>query len=201
MKDALPIAPIELYFDIEAEPGLNLVYLHGILVVDRQRNQEQFYPFLARQPEAEAQAWQDLVYLLEQYPTAPIFHFCSYEVQTILRLAKQYGAPVRLIESLLPRCFDLHEWVTRTVSLPIESYTLKLIARWLGFEWRNAAANGAQAICWYSQWLETGDEQFLTEIVLYNEDDCRATYHVKDWLTQFLQQQAEQTQPLIACGF
>jgi uncharacterized protein len=198
LEQPLPIAPIELYFDIEAEPGLDLVYLHGILVVDRLGQQEQFYPFLAREPESEAHAWQGLVKLLERYPTAPIFHFCSYEVQTVIRLAKQYGAPNRFIESLRPRFFDLHEWVTRTVSLPIESYTLKLIARWIGFEWRNSAANGAQAICWYSQWLETGDERFLEDIVRYNEDDCRATYQVKDWLVQFLQQQMETPHSLIA---
>ncbi|MGB8698942.1 MAG: TM0106 family RecB-like putative nuclease [Thermosynechococcaceae cyanobacterium] len=197
----LPTAPVELYFDIEAEPSLNLVYLHGVLVVDRLHNLQQFYPFLAKKPDEEPQAWQDLVFLFQKYPDAPIFHFCSYEVQTVARLAKAFGAPDRLVESLIPRCFDLHEWVTRTVSLPIESYTLKLIASWVGFEWRNTAANGAQAICWYSQWLETGDVQFLDDIVRYNEDDCRATYRVKDWLTQFLQQQIELTLPPVACGF
>jgi predicted RecB family nuclease len=197
----LPTAPIELYFDIEAEPSLNLVYLHGVLVVDRQRKQEQFYPFLAKQPEEEAQAWQELVDLFQRYPDAPIFHFCSYEVQTVARLSKLHGAPDRFFESVLPRFFDLHEWVTRTVSLPIESYTLKLIARWVGFEWRNAAANGAQAICWYSEWLETGNAEVLEDIVLYNEDDCRATYQVKDWLAQFLQEQLELSLPPVACGF
>jgi predicted RecB family nuclease len=198
---ALPTAPIELYFDIEAEPGLDLVYLHGILVVDRQRNHQEFYPFLATQPDEEVQAWQDLVYLLQRYPDAPIFHFCAYEVQTVARLAKLYGAPEGFIQAVMPRFVDLHEWVTRTVVLPIESYTLKLIARWLGFEWRNSAANGAQAICWYSEWLETGNEQMLDDIVLYNEDDCRATYHVKEWLTQFLQQQTELDLRPLASGF
>lgn len=198
---ALPTAAIELYFDIEAEPGLDLVYLHGILVVDRQHNHQQFYPFLAKQPDEEVRAWQDLVYLFQRYPDAPIFHFCAYEVQTVARLAKLYGAPQGFIQSVLPRFVDLHEWVTRTVVLPIESYTLKLIARWLGFEWRNGAANGAQAICWYSEWLETGNEGLLKDIVDYNEDDCLATYHVKDWLTQFLQQQTELELQPIASGF
>jgi predicted RecB family nuclease len=199
--DALPTASVELYFDIEAEPGLDLVYLHGILVVDRQRNHQRFYPFLAKQPDEEAQAWQDLVYLFQRYPDAPIFHFCAYEVQTVARLAKLYGAPDGFLQAVLPRFVDLHEWVTRTVVLPIESYTLKLIARWLGFEWRNGAANGAQAICWYSEWLETGNESLLDDIVLYNEDDCLATYHVKEWLTQFLQQQTEIDLQPIASGF
>jgi predicted RecB family nuclease len=199
--DTLPTAPIELYFDIEAEPGLDLVYLHGILVVDRVNHRQEFYPFLAKQPDEEMQAWQDLVLLFERYPDAPIFHFCAYEVQTVSRLARLYGAPNGFVQSLQPRFFDLHEWVTRTVVLPIESYTLKLIARWLGFEWRNSAANGAQAICWYSEWLETGNEDILNDIVLYNEDDCQATYHVKDWLTAFLAQQTEQDLPLLASGF
>jgi predicted RecB family nuclease len=122
-------------------------------------------------------------------------------VQTVARLSKLHGAPDRFFESVLPRFFDLHEWVTRTVSLPIESYTLKLIARWVGFEWRNSAANGAQAICWYSEWLETGNAEVLEDIVLYNEDDCRATYQVKDWLAQFLQEQLELSLPPVACGF
>jgi predicted RecB family nuclease len=199
--DTLPTAPIELYFDIEAEPGLDLVYLHGILVVDRVNHRQEFYPFLAKQPDEEMQAWRDLVLLFERYPDAPIFHFCAYEVQTVSRLARLYGAPNGFVQSLQPRFFDLHEWVTRTVVLPIESYTLKLIARWLGFEWRNSAANGAQAICWYSEWLETGNEDILNDIVLYNEDDCQATYHVKDWLTAFLAQQTEQDLPLLASGF
>jgi uncharacterized protein len=46
----LPTAPVELYFDIEAEPALNLVYLHGVLVVDRSSQTERFYPLLAERP-------------------------------------------------------------------------------------------------------------------------------------------------------
>ncbi len=198
---SLPTAPIELYFDIEAEPSLNLVYLHGVLVVDRLRKTQQFYPCLAKTAEEEGQAWRDLVDIFVRYPDAPIFHFCSYEVQTVARLAQQYGAPHRFIESLRPRFFDLHAWVTRTAALPIESYTLKLIARWLGFSWRNSAANGAQAICWYSQWLETGNLQYIEDIVLYNEDDCLATYRLKDWLAEFLAEQVNLHLPPVASGF
>jgi predicted RecB family nuclease len=89
----------------------------------------------------------------------------------------------------LARCVDLHKWVTHGVILPIENYTLKLIARWVGFEWRDAQANGAQAICWYSEWLKTGDRQLLESIIVYNEDDCRATWQVKNWLSSFLESQ------------
>ena len=185
----LPTAPVELYFDIEAEPSLNLAYLHGVLLVNRQTATQTFYPLLAESPEQEQQAWQQFLDLVATYPTAPIFHFCAYEVQTINRLAQLYPTPAEVVQPLVERCVDLHAWVTQTVTLPIERYTLKRIAQWLGFEWRNAEANGAQSICWYTQWLETGDRQLLDTILEYNEDDCRATYHVKDWLVDFLDQQ------------
>nr|WP_290227947.1 TM0106 family RecB-like putative nuclease [Trichocoleus desertorum] len=188
LAQELPTAPVELYFDIEAEPDVNVAFLHGVLVVDRRIQQETFYPLLAERPEDEVLVWQQFIELVNDYPDAPIFHFCPYEAQTVERLAKLYDTPAHWVRPLLNRFVDLHERVTRTVILPVESYALKPIARWVGFDWRDAKANGAQAICWYSQWLETGDRTYLDAIVQYNEDDCRATYQIKDWLVGFLQE-------------
>jgi len=182
----LPIAPIELYFDIEAEPELNLDYLHGVLVVDRYNNTEKFHGFLAESAAEEGAIWQQFLELMWAYPIAPIFHFCDYEVKTFKRLAKLYNTPVYLWKPVLKRFVDIHKQVTQKAIMPVESYALKPIARWLGFDWRDAKANGAQCVCWYDDWLKTGDRDLLEAIVRYNEDDCRATYVVKDWLTNFL---------------
>jgi len=182
----LPIAPIELYFDIEAEPELNLDYLHGVLVVDRYNNTEKFHGFLAESAAEEGVAWSQFLELMWTYPIAPIFHFCDYEVKTFKRLAKLYNTPGYLWKPVLKRFVDIHKYVTQKAIMPVESYALKPIARWLGFEWRDAKANGAQCVCWYEEWLKTGDRSILEAIVRYNEDDCRATYVVKDWLTNFL---------------
>lgn len=179
-------APVELYFDIEAEPGLNLAYLHGVLVVERDTQTQTFHALLAEQPEQEEQVWLQFLDLVLRYPQAPIYHFCAYEVQTVERLAALYGTPEQVVQPLIDRFIDLHALVTRTVVLPVESYTLKLIARWLGFQWRNSEANGAQSIYWYSEWLATGSRNFIETIVDYNEDDCQATYQIKNWLTEFL---------------
>ena len=183
----LPTAEIELYFDIEAAPEQNLIYLHGVLVVDRLAQTERFYPMLARSADQEQLVWEQFLELVWRYPTAPIFHFCPYEVQTVRRLGELYGVSSELIERLIDRFVDLHERVTRVAILPVESYALKPIARWLGFDWQDAEANGAQSIFWYAQWLETGNADFLAAILRYNEDDCRATYRVKDWLAEFCQ--------------
>ena len=182
----LPIAPIELYFDIEAEPELNLDYLHGVLVIDRYNNTEKYYKFLAESAAEEGVAWEQFLELMWTYPIAPIFHFCDYEVKTFKRLAKLYNTPAYLWKPVLKRFIDIHKYVTQKAIMPVESYALKPIARWLGFEWRDAKANGAQCVCWYDDWLKTGDRSILEAIVRYNEDDCRATYIVKDWLTNFL---------------
>lgn len=182
----LPIAPIELYFDIEAEPELNLDYLHGVLVIDRYNKTEKYYEFLAESAAEEGAAWEQFLELMWTYPIAPIFHFCDYEIKTFKRLAKLYNTPAHLWKPVLKRFIDIHKYVTQKAIMPVESYALKPIARWLGFEWRDAKANGAQCVCWYDDWLKTGDRSILEAIVRYNEDDCRATYVVKDWLTNFL---------------
>ena len=180
--------PVELYFDIEAQPDLSLDYLHGVLVVDHRQQTETFYPFLARTPVEEEASWQQFLELVWAYPIAPIYHFCDYEAKTIQRLGKHYQTPTYLWKPLVKRCVDIHEHVVKTVILPVESYALKSIARWLGFQWRNPNANGAQCVYWYEQWLTKGDRTALDAIIQYNEDDCRATYHVKAWLSNFLRQ-------------
>ncbi|MEH1818358.1 MAG: TM0106 family RecB-like putative nuclease [Nostoc sp.] len=186
-EDITFTAPIELYFDIEAQPDLDLDYLLGVLVVNRQANTEQFYSFLADKPEDEEVVWQQFLDLVWQYPEAPIYHFCVYEFDTVKRLAKLYGTPHSLVRPVLNRFVDVYEQLTQSVALPIESYALKAIARWIGFEWRDKEASGAKCIYWYDQWLETGDRTLLEIIQRYNEDDCRATHQVKDWLVNFFQ--------------
>ncbi|NJM20971.1 MAG: TM0106 family RecB-like putative nuclease [Richelia sp. RM2_1_2] len=182
-------APIELYFDIEAQPDLNLNYLLGVLVVDREQNTQQFYSFLAENPEEEKLIWQQFLELVWQYPDAPIYHFCVYEFDTVQRLAKLHRTPSKKVFPVLNRFVDIYEQLTATVTLPVESYALKAIARWMGFEWRDPEASGAKCIYWYDRWLKTGDRALLEVIKRYNEDDCRATHSVKDWLVNFFESQ------------
>ncbi len=187
LPNVLQRSPIELYFDIEAQPELNLDYLHGVLVVDRRNNTQKIYSFLAETQAEEERIWSEFLNLVWTYPIAPIFHFCDYESQTIKRLAKVYNTPDYLWKPLLKRLIDIHQQVTQLVTLPVESYALKPIARWMGFEWNDPNANGAQCVYWYEQWLKIGDRTLLDTIVRYNQDDCQATFHVKEWLTNFLE--------------
>ncbi|MFN5514331.1 MAG: TM0106 family RecB-like putative nuclease [Cyanobacteriota bacterium] len=183
----LPQAPVELYFDIEAEPEQNLDYLLGVLVVEGES--QRFYGFLAETPEQEGEVWRAFLALMAQYPTAPIFHFSEYEAETLKRLAKLYPVPGLDLRRLLGRCYDLHHMVTAQVICPVENYSLKSLANWLGFQWRDSAASGDQSVCWYDQWSQTRNYSYLERIVQYNEDDCRATWRLKQWLASFLSSQ------------
>ena len=190
--DLLPSADIELYFDIEAEPDRNLDYLLGILLVDNINQTREFFPFLAENIEEEARVWQEFFEFTNNYPYAPIFHFSAYEVDTIKRLSRLYGTPKIQTKALVSRCVDLHHWVTQSVILPVESYSLKSLANWLGFQWRESTASGDQSVCWYDNWLNTRDRSLLNAILSYNEDDCYATYYLKDWLVEFFSEARKQ---------
>ncbi|MEL4897141.1 TM0106 family RecB-like putative nuclease [Crocosphaera sp. Alani8] len=176
---------IELYFDIEAEPERNLDYLLGVVVVNRVNQTQTFYPLLAETPQEEGVIWQQFLELVHTYDQAPIFHFSDYEKDTIKRLGNLYQTPRFEIEHLLSRFVDLHRCVITSVIFPVESYSLKSLANWLGFHWRDAGISGDQCVCWYDQWLSTGDRSFLSSILRYNEDDCLATLHLKNWLVEF----------------
>jgi predicted RecB family nuclease len=179
-------APIELFFDIEAEPELELAYLHGVMVLDRFKQRQTFHGLIAEQPDQEQRVWEEFVALVSLYRDAPIFHFCSYEAETVRRFGARYGTDPAVIDQILDRFIDVHYWATQTAIMPVESYALKNLARWVGFDWRDAEANGAQSIYWYDQWLATGERSYLDRILRYNEDDCIATYHVKEWLAEFV---------------
>ena len=183
----VPTTEIELYFDIEAAPDKDLIYLHGVLVVNNLTQEETFHALVAESPEGEETAWFEFLALVDSYPNAPIYHFCPYEAQTVRRLGELYGMAGIDVERLLARFVDIHKRVVDAVALPVESYALKHLARWMGFEWRDEEANGAQSICWYDDWLNSGDRTYLNTILRYNEDDCQATYRVKDWLVKFAQ--------------
>ncbi len=188
-EDIVRSSPIELYFDIEAQPDLNLNYLLGVLVVNKETNTEEFHSFLAEKPKDEKLIWRQFLDLMWQYPEAPIYHFCVYEFDTVKSLGKLYRTPQSIVKPILSRFVDIYEQLTQSVTLPVESYALKAIAKWLGFKWRNTEASGAKCIYWYDQWLKTGDRNLLDIIQIYNEDDCRATHSVKNWLVEFVEKE------------
>ena len=179
---ALPSAPVELYFDIEADPLRDLDYLFGVLEIEN--GKETYHAFLAKSPGEEGEAWAKFLTFVAEHP-GPVYHYGWYEIEVVRRLAQKYGSDEALVEALLKRMVDLLGLVRPKVIFPLSFYSLKDLAAYAGFSWRNAEASGAGSILWYEDWLAFNDEKKLKDILEYNEDDVRATYVLKKWLEEY----------------
>jgi len=200
---SFPVASTEVYFDIEGDPLRRLEYLFGLLVVSGKggsapggkgpRARGTYHRFLAETPEGEEGAWHEFLSFVRTLPEdAAIYHYGTYEKAVVERLTKRYGGDARAIERLETRMVNLLTTVCESVALPVYFYSLKDIARELGFKWRHKSAGGANSITWYEEYLEQKGKKggaarakrLLKDIIDYNEDDVRATLHLKRWLAK-----------------
>lgn len=186
---SLPVAQREVYFDIEADPMRDVVYLHGF--VERPHGKPahaKFAPFFADgiTPDYEeqvfAQAWQ---YLCARVVDSTIYYYSPYERTAYKKLASKYPAvcSVEEVEALfaLPAMIDLYlDVVKKCTEWPTYDQSIKTLAQYLGFQWRDSHPSGAASIEWYHRWIETGDIAIKQRILDYNEDDCLATGVVVD---------------------
>ena len=171
----------EIYFDIESDPTEGIDYLLGVLVKNSAGQTEYKY-FLAQDKTDEADNWRRFLDWLEELEDFVIYHYSFYEQEIFNRLANRYGISLTLRDKFKNNTLDLHRITVETAVLPLYFYSLKDVARYLGFNWRDEKAGGAESVVWYNDWLKTGDKKIMDKILQYNEDDVRATLFVKEWL-------------------
>ncbi len=176
-----PKVSYELFFDIEDDPTQEFVYMHG--VYERKGSGERYVHFTAQSNtvEAEKEAWQrfwDFVRSLPKDDFA-VYYYSHHEKTTYRKMQKQYPEIVSIdeVESFFnnPNTIDLYQIVQKYTDWPVSSYSLKELAQYLGFKWRDETPSGALSIQWFNEYLKSKDEKILERILLYNEDDCKAT--------------------------
>ena len=189
----LPSKERELFFDVETDPMRDICYLHGF--VERLAGDsasEKYVAFMAERPDEEeerrafAEAW-DYVHSFE--PTA-MYYYSPYEKTTWRHLAERHPdvASVEDVNELFgcPWCFDLYYGLTFSKSMwPTHSLSIKELAVFLGFKWRDPEPSGAASIKWYHDWCETQDASVKQRILDYNEDDCVAMRWLSDAAWEF----------------
>jgi predicted RecB family nuclease len=79
---------------------------------------------------------------------------------------------------------DLHEVAKGQIQTE-GAFGLKTLASFAGFSWRDEHPNGEASMSWYDD--AVGGDAVLAEeqrarLLAYNEDDCRATAALRDWL-------------------
>ena len=178
----LPNAPTELFFDIETDPMRDICYLHGFVERNNgDNNTEQFYAFIANaateaeEEKAFAEAW---AYVQSRQPCI-IYYYSKYERTWWRKLRNQYPhvATEQDTEAMFDPsvCIDLYgDVVHGHIEWPTNDYSIKTLAKYLGFNWRDTEPSGAASIEWYHSWVESGDPKIRQRILDYNEDDCVA---------------------------
>lgn len=187
-KPNFPKTSFELYFDIEDDPTQAFVYLHG--VYERSPKGERFIEFTAldKTDDAEKQAWSNFWKYIRSLPKGDFttYYYSHHEKTTYRRLREKY--PDVVTEEELAwffseeKAIDLYSVISKQTDWPLMSYSLKEIAQYLGFSWRDKSPSGAMSIEWFNKYLETKDQKDMDRILLYNEDDCKATMVIKDFL-------------------
>ncbi|MGF1613037.1 MAG: TM0106 family RecB-like putative nuclease [Gammaproteobacteria bacterium] len=192
LKEPLSLSSedLELFFDIEVDPIRDICYLHGF--IERRggdSDSEEFVSFFSEDPSAEAEqiafgrAWR---YTRDSQPCV-MYYYSKYERTIYRRLQVQYPdvctvaeieelfAPAHAVDLYFDVVLKLTEWPTR-------DYSIKTLANYLGFIWRDTHPSGAASIEWFHRWVGTGDPEVRQRILDYNEDDCRATRVLRDAL-------------------
>jgi len=184
----LPMSETEVFFDIEVDPMRELCYLHGF--VERRggdNSTERYIAFFTDAVSAEeeervfAEAWR---YIANNQPCV-VYYYSKYERTIWRQLQAKYSSVCSAddIETLfeLPQSVDLYfDVVKKATEWPTRDHSIKTLAKFLGFRWRDTHPSGAASIEWFDRWIQTGDIAIKQRILDYNEDDCVAARVVLD---------------------
>lgn len=179
---ALPTAGLEIHFDIESSPGRDMDYLYGFLI---RGGQDTYKSFTARSDDGEEGMWREFMAWIETLPDdLVVYHYAAYEKSRLTVLAERYGGSEAL-DRFREKMIDLSQIVSDDIVFPLYFYGLKQVAPFLGFAWSGDVKGGAASINHFENYLKSKDEKLMRELLVYNEDDVRATAMLKDWLVTY----------------
>jgi predicted RecB family nuclease len=192
-----PPSPGDLFFDIEGDPYAfddGLDYLFGVLETD-----DTFHAIWSRDDadefslEGERHAFERLIDLimgrLERDPTLHVYHYAPYEPTALKRLMGRYGTREAEVDRLLREgvLVDLLRIVRQSMRASVESYSIKRMEIFYGFEREIDLRDAGSSIVAFEQWLELGEGErpastHLDRIERYNRDDVVSNRLLRDWL-------------------
>jgi predicted RecB family nuclease len=209
--DFVGLLPSTIEQDVDIEDCDGFVYLIGVRTVGRKKDGEdwklrsEYNAFVdwSHTPEGEArvfaefwahvQSWRDKAKSNKWGYRA--YHYTKHENAAFTALATRHagkdGIPTveELTEFLDSKEWtDLHRVVSTQLIWPTESVTLKDIAKWVRFSWRDSDPGGGNSIAWYRTAIGSEDEVVRNEnrerLLKYNADDCQAQVMVREWLNR-----------------
>ena len=184
-------SPGDIWLDLEGhpffEPARGLEYLFGWCW----RDDDGVVRYEARwayDRAGEKRAFEEFVrWAVERrrrFPGAHIYHYANYERSALLRLMGEHCVCEDEIDDLLraDALVDLYQVTRQALRASVERYSIKNIEALYGFVRQGEVRGGAESTVLFEDWLELGDPSLLEAIERYNEDDCRSTALLHDWL-------------------
>jgi predicted RecB family nuclease len=203
-----PPSPGDLFFDIEGDPYAfddGLDYLFGVLDVEGR-----FLAIWSRDAggeftlDAERRAFEELMDLfmarLAADPDLHIYHYAPYEPTALKRLMGRYGTREDEVDQLMRKgvMVDLLRAVRQSLRASVESYSIKKMEQFYGFEREIDLRDAGSSIVAFEEWLELGEGErpastHLERIERYNRDDVVSNARLRDWLEDRRTELAERT--------
>ncbi|TSA47883.1 MAG: TM0106 family RecB-like putative nuclease, partial [Actinomycetales bacterium] len=188
----------DIWFDMEGDPfannGAGLEYMFGYLY--RIGSQLEFHTFDARDSAEEKVAFIEFIkYVMNrriEFPDMHVYHYASYEVSAMLRLAQRHVVFEFEVDKLVREgvFVDLYTIVRNAFRFSTESMSIKYIEKvyWDGSR-DKVVSNAVGSVVQFEKalaFLRLGNEaeflKILDEIKSYNKDDVDSTQQLDNWV-------------------
>ena len=184
-RPELGINGTPVYLDVEGVPDRDFYYLIGARI----KNGDSYvqHSFWADDIAEERKIWKLFLLILASVENPQLIHYGSYETAFLKRMKERYGAggmSADLVTQLSARAVNLLSVIYGQVYFPTYSNGLKEIAQYLGFQWSDEAASGANALTWRSKWEYAADPDLKQKLITYNAEDCEALERVTEAVTR-----------------
>ena len=173
-------------FDIESNSEEKHDFLYGFLEINNlfEKIEDYSYEPILNIQKNHIESLRKVMNKLYSKKNWSVLHYGETEKLAIILLAKKLNYNLEEIEYLKSRFIDLHDLIRKSWILPIKNYSLKTVANWIGFVWKQKNVSGSKALYWWIQYKITKNEIFLKKVIKYNKDDCLATLYIAKWLIQ-----------------
>ena len=205
------------YSEDSREFGLQ--YLFGVVdTADLDSSgQPRYTAFWAFGRQGEKRAFEELVdFITKRRAVCPglhVYHYNHYEPTSVDHLTELHGTRQEAVGALMGRFatredevddlfrlgvfVDLYRVVRQGVQAGVESYSIKRLEPLCGYERRVDLRAATASLIEFEAALEdgtaAGDAGRQRVVAGYNEDDCRATLALRDWLEDRRRDLAERT--------
>jgi predicted RecB family nuclease len=197
----LPRAAVEVDLDMEND---DLTYLWGALVTftdpdgTRSEINRPFVSFSGKE-EDEGRVFAELwgainsLRVMSDGGGFKLYHYTQAEISMLRKLAAKHaggrGVPSEdEVESFIAsgEIVDLYEVVSKQLVWPTENLSIKSVAKYCGFAWRDAEAGGGNSVSWYRAAVAGESAEIRTvnanRVTDYNADDNYANRMVREYL-------------------